>query len=281
MTGSTPSEGDASSDDGAAAAEHGQEADATATNMPQGSRPLYSRPYLDATTWIDFLAGPYSASSTPERASIASEIFEAAEEGRIQIVASAVIAVEVLKDAEVEDPDLADIPRFFRRSSFVWVNLDLPRAEQARLLARKFGLKVRDAIHLAAAIQGGADVLLTSNTRDLTPGNYEGMPVREPYFPHDRRLDLPGKESSASPVSAQELEGHSVPEAHGEPPGNGAIDTSAEAAADEEDARSPDLTGSREAGPGWPSGATDREAQGDSPEEPPEPDDDGERENGT
>lgn len=281
MAGSEPSEGAASSDDGAAAAELGQEPDATATNTPEGSKPLYNRPYLDATTWIDFLAGPDSASSTPERASIASEIFEAAEQGQLKIVASTVIAVEVLKDPEVEDPDLADIPRFLRRSSFVWVNLDLPRAEEARLLARKFSLKVRDAIHLAAAVEGGADVLLTSNTRDLKPGNYEGMPVREPYFPHDRRLDLPGPEPSASPAGAQELEGYSVDEARGDAPGDGAIDTSAEAAAGEEEARPPDLTGSGEAEPGWASGATDWEAEGDPPEGPAESDDDGERADGT
>lgn len=149
--------------------------------------PTYSRPYLDTTTWIDYLQGEES-SGTPERAALAVEIFEYAEAGKITIVASALIAAELLKDPTVHNEDAHELRQFFRRACFVWVALDLPLAEQARELARRHTLKPADAVHLASAIAGEADVLLTSDADFREDQRYDGLRAAQPYFPFDRPM---------------------------------------------------------------------------------------------
>lgn len=160
-----------------------------AGDEPVGTeRRQYQRPYLDANVWIDYFAGPESPSSTQDRAELAKEIFDRALDGHMNIVASTAIAVEVLKDPETDEPELGEVPRFFRRSCFLWVQLDLPVAEHARLLARKYSTKPMDAIHLASALRGEADVLFTHDGEHLPPGDYEGLRVCEPYYPFARKL---------------------------------------------------------------------------------------------
>lgn len=151
----------------------------------------YSAPYLDSSVWIDFLAGPSSSYSTPERASLAADIFDAALGGRFKITASVVVMVEVLRDAERADERTENLESFFQRACFVWLDLTQAVARRARQLAREHRLKPMDAVHVATALHARCDTLLTADRADLAPGDYSGQLVEAPHFPFDRTLHFP------------------------------------------------------------------------------------------
>lgn len=154
----------------------------------------YRRPSLDTNVWIDFLQG--ESASTPQRAELAREIFAGAEQGTYKIVASALVVAELLRDpassVTVAGEEL-QLDRFFLQPFFIWVTVDLSVARHARDLARRYQIKKPlDAVHLACAIRGDADCFLTSDRRDLPPGEYDGLLVAAPYYPYDRPMPMGG-----------------------------------------------------------------------------------------
>lgn len=150
----------------------------------------YRRPYLDSGVWIDFLAGPEGQGTTPDRATIAREIFDGAEQGRFKIVCSTLVAVEVLRDPQITDERVRDVEGFFGRSCFVWIELTLPLALAARAMGRRHRLRPPDAVHLATAVHGECDAFMTVDRADFPSGEYEGLPVSEPRYPFPRSLPL-------------------------------------------------------------------------------------------
>lgn len=169
------------------------------------SPPKYKRPYCDSTVWIDYLQGP-AAAAGEDRAQIAADIFRRAGEDKLVIVASSMVAVEVVHEPTIEDAEVQDLRLFYRRACFQWVAVDLPIAERARDLLKAYGLKHRDAVHLACALAGDADVFLTTDTNDFKLDRYEGLRVAKPYFPFDRQLALQNH-VVAGPTGDEDVEG--------------------------------------------------------------------------
>lgn len=65
-----------------------------------------------------------------------------------------------------KDPiGLANFDRFFARTDLVFLPLTSPVFDRAALLRSDFGLKTPDALHLAAAIEGGCSLFLTNDAR--------------------------------------------------------------------------------------------------------------------
>lgn len=160
--------------------------------MPE--RLQYRRPSLDTNVWIDFLQG--ESASTLQRAELARDIFAGGEQGTYKIVASTLVAAELLRDpasAVTVAGEELKLDSFFLQPFFVWVAVDLSVARHARDLARRHQIKKPlDAVHLACAIRGDADRFLTSDERDLPAGEYDGLSVVPPYYPYDRPMPIGG-----------------------------------------------------------------------------------------
>ena len=104
------------------------------------------------------------------------------------VAASTLIYAEVCGHWEVRaagDPVAVDqkISAFFEHGFIRWVDVDLVIAREARRLSRAYHLRGADAIHLASAIRGSCDVLMTWNKNDFPIGqNIKGVDVREPFL---------------------------------------------------------------------------------------------------
>jgi predicted nucleic acid-binding protein len=82
-------------------------------------------------------------------------VLDAAEDGKLEVVVSALTIAEVLA-LRGKDPIPADradaVRRFFRRDFFVVADVDRFIAEHARELVWGAGIKPKDAIHVATAL---------------------------------------------------------------------------------------------------------------------------------
>lgn len=138
----------------------------------------FRRPYLDAQSWITALSGegPYTADL--------AEWLAAADRGELQIVASVLMPVEVLggrhDERTQESADRAE--QAMRRSSVQQVNITRVIVADARRLRIEHGLKTVDAMHVATAAAGRADVLLTNDDKVHGLEMFKGVPIRRPNW---------------------------------------------------------------------------------------------------
>lgn len=91
-------------------------------------------------------------------------VIEVAEAGTLEIVVSALTLVEVLmlRGRAPIPPDAAETVRqFFRRSYFLVVDVDRFIAEHSRELVWRYGIKPKDAVHVASALSLGVPYLDT------------------------------------------------------------------------------------------------------------------------
>ncbi len=82
-------------------------------------------------------------------------VLDAAEAGQLEVVISALTIVEVLllRNQPAIPKDRAEIVRaFFRNSYFVAVDVDRFIAERSQELVWDYGVKPKDAIHVATAL---------------------------------------------------------------------------------------------------------------------------------
>jgi predicted nucleic acid-binding protein len=146
----------------------------------------FKRPYLDSSVYIAAI------SLEAGRCDIARQILEAADHGNIQIVASTWVAAEVIKmKGETEPLSLereVEIDSIFQNKQITWVELDLNVAVEARHVARDHGLRPGDAVHLASAIRGNADVLLRWDGRFKGLPKIAGIDICDPYWYGPTRL---------------------------------------------------------------------------------------------
>jgi predicted nucleic acid-binding protein len=135
-----------------------------------------------------------------DRAETARQILGAADRGDIQIVAATWVAAEVIKmkgealPLSVEKEN--EIDEIFQSKRITWVELDLSVAIEARHIARDHGLRPGDAVHLASAIRGKADVLLRWDGRFNASGVINGIEVCDPYWYGTPELPLVMPKSS-------------------------------------------------------------------------------------
>lgn len=124
------------------------------------------RLYWDSCNFISLIS-----EDEVERADICQHILEDAERGAIEIVTSALTIAEVVK-AKGSPMFTAEndqkISEFFLHEYILIHDVTREIAEGARKLSRQHGLKPRDAIHLATALQAAeVEVFQTWNTRDF------------------------------------------------------------------------------------------------------------------
>jgi predicted nucleic acid-binding protein len=139
------------------------------------------RRYWDSACFIAILGNEAG------RVDVCAPILRAAEMRRLEIVTSAWTITEVLypKGGQPLRPELrARVKSFFHRSGIVLVNVDRRIAENAQEYYWDFGVKPKDAIHVACAIEANAPVFETYDRGLIThSGKVGGTPaleIREP-----------------------------------------------------------------------------------------------------
>lgn len=114
--------------------------------------------YWDSATCLAYLLDEQG------RANECALVLDAAEDGKLEIVISTLTIAEVLAlRGHARIPaDLADtVRRFFRRRYFLVADVTRFIAEQARELVWTHGVKPKDAIHVATALEAGVPYLDT------------------------------------------------------------------------------------------------------------------------
>jgi predicted nucleic acid-binding protein len=142
--------------------------------------PPYRRAYLDADVWTSALIGEHG------RAEAVRPILAAADAGEIKLLVSALMPIEVLggptRSRTQQHEEAAEA--IVTRSS----NIVVPAGRNVVLRARRYrlehGLKTMDALHLASAVRGHADVFFTWNMDDFGRLGSEvaGVKISKPYW---------------------------------------------------------------------------------------------------
>lgn len=108
------------------------------------------------------------------------------------IVISALMPMEVLggtHDRRTEE-SAARAESALKRRSVQQVSVTARVVADARRLRLDRGLKSMDAIHVASAVAGRADILLTDDDKINALGEFRGMPIRRPKWPGDLPLQF-------------------------------------------------------------------------------------------
>lgn len=106
------------------------------------------RRYWDSACFIAVLNGE------PGRADDCESVLRAAQDGGVEIVTSAFTITEVLQPRggrPLPEPLRQIVNSYFRRPEILIVNVDRTLAEQAQRFFWDFGVKPKDAIHVASA----------------------------------------------------------------------------------------------------------------------------------
>lgn len=142
---------------------------------------MVDRRYWDSACFIAWFK------EEPGRAETCGSILQAAQEGNIQIVTSAFSIAEVLfpqAGERLSQQHRDTVRMFFRRPEFLFVQVDRPLAEAAQRYVWEFGVRPKDAIHVASAVYAEAPVLETYDGGLIKlNGRLGGSPVlavREP-----------------------------------------------------------------------------------------------------
>jgi predicted nucleic acid-binding protein len=143
----------------------------------------------DACNWISLIA-----EDEIHRADVCHCILDDAARGTGVILTSAFTLAEVMKARGTprltENQELT-IVRFFEHSYILVHDVTRSVAEAARRLSREHGLKPPDAVHLATALLGNADVFETWNMNDF--GHLNGLvpvAIREPTWEGNLPMNL-------------------------------------------------------------------------------------------
>ena len=129
---------------------------------------------------------------TPGKIATLKQITYAAENGEVVIVTSAFSIAEVAKlntKKPLTKPQEKRINEFFQNDFIELVAVDLFVAELARSIVRNHGLKPGDAVVVASALMGNADVLHTYDEKVLKRDGFikrkgsKPLEIKEPYLP--------------------------------------------------------------------------------------------------
>lgn len=147
------------------------------------------RIYLDSCGYISVIQ------QTAGRYEVLRDLIQDAMDGKVVLVASALVLAEVVKIHDCGDTTEADekkIREFFENSFIKVRSVDREIATEAAVLVRKHGIKPPDAVHVATAIKFGCVCLQTydgasKRGKKLIPldGKIGKPPLRicEPYAP--------------------------------------------------------------------------------------------------
>jgi predicted nucleic acid-binding protein len=148
--------------------------------------------YLDACIYLSYLE------DDPQRGPVIEELFSRQRAGEIRIVTSAITQVEVAFDAEERESGNLD-EETLERIDELWlpgspteiIEFEDLVAAQARDLirmavARGWGLKPPDAIHLATGAQYGCAEIFTYDDKWFRYSPHLGVSISEPHNPQER-----------------------------------------------------------------------------------------------
>lgn len=142
------------------------------------------RRYWDANAFLGWLNGE------SDKVVQCQSVLDAAEEGRVDIVTSALTLTEVikLKGAKPIARDKEDAIRAFFENPYIIVReVDRFVAEDARELIWAHGIEPKDAIHLATALRLKLTVMDTFDDQLIKLSNKLGKPplvIGHPNMPH-------------------------------------------------------------------------------------------------
>ncbi len=138
----------------------------------------YRRPYLDTSVHVADIQNEAGRE-------VSAQILRAAELGDLTIVASTLVIAELVhasgRPVLVTPAQDEAIERRFLNGWTELVELDVAIAIRARRIAREHGLKPADAVHVATAIEAGADVFLSWDDR-LSYRDIGKLACRRPYL---------------------------------------------------------------------------------------------------
>jgi predicted nucleic acid-binding protein len=115
-----------------------------------------------------------------------AKVLELAKARALTLVTSTILLVEARsrgRDAAPDDSGEREILGYLDHPGWILVELDRAVALRARRLCLRFGLQNYDAVHLASAIEGGAEVLMTFDKGFPIGSLVEGVWVDNPYLP--------------------------------------------------------------------------------------------------
>lgn len=168
--------------------------------MAEAPRP--PRIYVDTCVYIDLLtrnAEPHAQTGEPRWTS-AKSLFDAVNDDRVILAASALVEAEVQCFGAVRDgsePVLAQVRGWFTADGTHWADVDRFLARDAARLARRWypsradktkKLGGTDALHLAAAVRLGCDYLMTHDGGFPIGQAVEGVSVMRPAEVWPRHL---------------------------------------------------------------------------------------------
>lgn len=139
---------------------------------------LSDRFYWDSNAFLAWLQ------NEPNREAACRDTLDAAQRGDFLIVTSALTLAEVLwmrGAPKLTEQKAAILNKFFRRSCMRVVNLDRRIAQRAQRLVWESGIKPKDSVHVATALQFECPILETFDEPLIKKGqNFDDIIVREP-----------------------------------------------------------------------------------------------------
>ena len=151
--------------------------------------------YADANVYVDLITEEKTphAVTGEERWKSAKELFDAVNQDRVRLAASALIEAEVCCNgsARANDQRVRDLLKgWFTASATVWTDVDRFLAREAAELSRNHASKREDkgrsfggadATHMAAAIRLGCNYLVTHDGGFPIGHTIEGVEVIRPH----------------------------------------------------------------------------------------------------
>jgi len=147
------------------------------------------RPYLDSSVYIAHIKDESGRGDS-------SLILGAAQQGRLVIVASTFVLVEVIKSNRsghgtyLDEEEERRIDQLLSQECIEMWEVDQQIARIARRLRRVHSLRGPDAVHLATAIRAKADVCFAWDGDYPVGLVVEGVEVMKPYFVGQAELGL-------------------------------------------------------------------------------------------
>jgi predicted nucleic acid-binding protein len=150
----------------------------------------YRYPYLDSSVFIAWLKG--EVVKDVDRKDVADHILRSAERGTFRICISALTLAEVHKKRGHErltEEEHTEILRFFEHDYIDVILVDRMIGEQAHIFCREYALSPADGIHLACALRGNCDILLSWDDA-LNAVSHPRIRCAEPRVIGQMKLDL-------------------------------------------------------------------------------------------
>lgn len=142
----------------------------------------YIKPYLESSCFIAWIKG--EVVEKVDRKKIVQHILKEAEGGKYRILTSSWTLAEVHKRKSgpvLDEKEGSKILDFFEHDFIDIMELTRALGEDAHHLARKYGIKPTDSVHLACAVRARCDVLLSFDP-DLTQVRHPDIRIEPPQI---------------------------------------------------------------------------------------------------